>query len=102
MKAFCKQGNYSSQLVMIQGGIFRSPTNGHPQFEHREVHRDQHEADSHQDETVRLLASETIITVSGNMESSLNITSVLHRLLQVLVLIYLPNIKDPVLVKVNH
>lgn len=87
---------------MIQGGIFRSPTNGHPQFEHREVHRDQHEADSHQDETVRLPASETIIAVSGNMESSLNITSVLHRLLQVLVLIYLPNIKDPVLVKVNH
>lgn len=36
------------------------------------------------------------------MESNLNITSVLHRLLQVLVLIYLPNIKDPVLVKVNH
>lgn len=59
-------------------------------------------ADSHQEETVRLLASETIITVSGNMESNLNITSVLHRLLQVLVLIYLPNIKDPVLVKVNH
>ena len=58
--------------------------------------------DSHQEETVRLLASETIITVSGNMESNLNIASVLHRLLQVLVLIYLPNIKDPVLVKVNH
>lgn len=73
-----------------------------PQFEHREVHRDHHEVDSHQDETVRLLASETIITVSGNMESNLNITSVLHSLLQVLVLIYLPNIKDPVLVKVNH
>ena len=71
-------------------------------FEHREVHRDHHEADSHQEETVRLLASETIITVSGNMESNLNITSVLHRLLQVLVLIYLPNIKDPVLVKIDH
>ena len=87
---------------MIQGGIFRSPTNGHSQFEHREVHRDHHEADNHQDETVRLLASETIIAVSGNMESSLSIASVLHGLFQVLVLINLPNIKDPVLVKVNH
>ena len=77
-------------------------TNGHPQFEHREVHRDHHEADSHQEETVRLLASETIIAVSGNMESSLNITSVLHGLLQVLVLVNLPDIKDSVLVKVNH
>ena len=38
-------------------------------------------ADSHQDDTVRLLASETIITVSGNMESNLNIASVLHGLL---------------------
>ena len=36
------------------------------------------------------------------MESNLNIASVLHSLLQVLVLIYLPNIKDPVLVKINH
>lgn len=36
------------------------------------------------------------------MESSLNITSVLHRLLQVLVLVNLPNVKDSVLVKVNH
>ena len=36
------------------------------------------------------------------MESNLNIASVLHRLLQVLVLIYLPNIKDPVLVKIDH
>ena len=51
---------------------------------------------------MRLLASETIITVSGNMESNLNIASVLHSLLQVLVLIYLPNIKDPVLVKIGH
>lgn len=36
------------------------------------------------------------------MESNLNITSVLHRLLQVLVLVNLPNIKDPVLVKIGH
>lgn len=36
------------------------------------------------------------------MESNLNITSVLHRLLQVLVLVNLPNIKDPVLVKIDH
>ena len=36
------------------------------------------------------------------MESNLNIASVLHRLLQVLVLVNLPNVKDPVLVKVNH
>lgn len=36
------------------------------------------------------------------MESNLNITSVLHSLLQVLVLIYLPNVKDSVLVKIDH
>lgn len=36
------------------------------------------------------------------MESNLNIASVLHSLLQVLVLVNLPNIKDPVLVKANH
>lgn len=34
------------------------------------------------------------------MES--NITSVLHRLLQVLVLVNLPNVKDSVLVKIDH
>lgn len=36
------------------------------------------------------------------MESNLNITSVLHRLLQVLVLVNLPNVKDSVLVKIDH
>ena len=74
----------------------------HPSSINPSTTRPSPKADSHQEETVRLLASETIITVSGNMESNLNIASVLHRLLQVLVLIYLPNIKDPVLVKVNH
>ena len=36
------------------------------------------------------------------MESNLNIASVLHSLLQVLVLVNLPNIKDSVLVKIDH
>ena len=36
------------------------------------------------------------------MESNLNIASVLHSLLQVLVLVNLPDIKDSVLVKVNY
>lgn len=36
------------------------------------------------------------------MESNLNIASVLHSLLQVLVLVNLPNVKDSVLVKINH
>ena len=36
------------------------------------------------------------------MESNLNIASVLHSLLQVLVLVNLPNIKDTVLVKIDH
>ena len=74
----------------------------HPSSTTPATTRTNQKADSHQDDTVRLLASETIITVSGNMESNLNIASVLHRLLQVLVLINLPNVKDPVLVKVNH
>lgn len=74
----------------------------HPSSINPSTTRPSPKADSHQEETVRLLASETIITVSGNMESNLNIASVLHRLLQVLVLINLPNVKDPVLVKVNH
>ncbi len=36
------------------------------------------------------------------MESNLNIASVLHCLLQVLVLVNLPNVKDSVLVKIDH
>lgn len=36
------------------------------------------------------------------MESNLNIASVLHSLLQVLVLVNLPNVKDSVLVKIDH
>ncbi len=36
------------------------------------------------------------------MESNLNIASVLHRLLQVLVLVNLLNVKDSVLVKIDH
>ena len=36
------------------------------------------------------------------MESNLNIASVLHSLLQVLVLVNLLDVKDSVLVKVNH
>ena len=36
------------------------------------------------------------------MESSLSIASVLHSLLQVLVLVNLPNVKDSVLVKIDH
>lgn len=36
------------------------------------------------------------------MESSLNIASVLHGLFQVLVLINLPDVKAPVLIKINH
>ena len=74
----------------------------HPSSINPATTRPSPKADSHQEETVRLLASETIITVSGNMESNLNIASVLHSLLQVLVLVNLPNVKDSVLVKIHH
>lgn len=74
----------------------------HPSSINPSTTRPSPKADSHQDDTVRLLASETIITVSGNMESNLNIASVLHGLLQILVLVNLPDIKDSVLVKVNY
>ena len=74
----------------------------HPSSINPATTRPSPKADSHQEETVRLLASETIITVSGNMENSLNIASILHGLLQILVLVNLPDVKDSVLVKVNH